>query len=198
MRWISATDTSAHTSVMAVTSSVGRKMSAALKPTSPCLTAMVWRMAMTEVGISVSPAVLSTRNMICALVAVSGSRLSDCSSCIAFSPSGVAALSSPSRLALMFMVIAPCAGCPAGTPGNRWRISGFTARAKASIMPARSPIFMKPSHSAITPVSPMAMSKPVLAASNSAVISLGKTEKSPSSVCTSAATKALTKNPSQT
>ena len=118
--------------------------------------------------------------MICALVAVSGrSWLSDCSSCIAFSPSGVAALSRPSRLALMFIVIAPCAGCPAGTPGNSWRSSGFTPRAKASTMLARSPIFMNPSHSAMMPTRPSEMSKPVLAASNIAVIRRGKTLKSP-------------------
>ncbi len=110
MRCTAATAIKADSSEQAVATNVGRKMSAALKPTSPCLTAMVWRMAMTEVGISVRPAVFSTRNMICALVAVSGRSLSVCNSCIAFSPSGVAALSSPSRLALMFMVIAPCAG----------------------------------------------------------------------------------------
>ena len=179
MRCTAATSTSADNSPQAVTMSVGKKMSAALKPTSPCLTAIVCRMAMTEVGISVSPAVFSTRNMICALVAVPGRVLSDCNSCIAFSPRGVAALSSPSRLALMFIVIAPCAGCPAGTPGNRWRNTGFTLRAKASTMPARSPIFMNPSHSAMMPTRPSEMSKPVLAASNIAVIRRGKTLKSP-------------------
>ena len=198
MRCTQATASSATTSVMAVTSSVGKKMSAALKPATPCCTAMVWRMAMTEVGISVKPAVLSTRNMICALVAVSGRSLSDCSSCMAFRPRGVAALSRPSRLALMFMVIAPCAGWPAGTPGKICRMTGCTARAKCSIMPARSPIFMKPSHSAIMPVSPSEISKPVLAAPNSASIWRGKAPRSPASVCTSAATKALRKKASQT
>ena len=76
--------------------------------------------------------------------------------------------------------------------------NSLTPRANASIMPARSPIFMKPSHSAITPARPRAISKPVLAASNSAAIRRGNTLKSPSSVCTSAATKALRKKPSQT
>ena len=65
-------------------------------------------------------------------------------------------------------------------------------------MPARSPIFIKPSHSAMMPTSPMEMSKPVLAASNMALSSLGKIVRSPSARCTAAATKALRKKPSQT
>ncbi|MNR31931.1 hypothetical protein D3C85_1494730 [compost metagenome] len=100
-------------------SSVGRKISAALKPVSPCLTAIACRMAMTDVGISVSPAVFRTMNMIWALLAVSALGFSAWSSRIALSPSGVAALSRPSRLADTFIIIAPCAGWPCGTPGKK-------------------------------------------------------------------------------
>ncbi len=57
-----------------------------------------------------SPDVFSTRNMIWAFEAVSGSGFSSCSSCIALSPSGVAALSRPSMLAAKFMMMEPWAG----------------------------------------------------------------------------------------
>src|SRR3546814_13912664 len=56
-------------------------------------------------GSSVSDEELSTRNSICALVAVLGSGLSVCRECIALRPIGVAALSSPSALAAKFSVI---------------------------------------------------------------------------------------------
>ena len=65
---------------------------------------------MMDMGMSVSPDVLSTRNIIMGLVAVSLFGLSVCSCSIAFSPSGVAALSSPNILAAMFMNIAPVTG----------------------------------------------------------------------------------------
>ena len=197
-RWISATSSSADSSEIEVTTSVGKKMSAALKPLTPCCTAMVWRIAITEVGISVSPAVFSTRNRICALVARSGCGLSDCSSCMALSPSGVAALSSPSMLADMFIVMAPCAGWPAGTPGNRWRNMGSTPRASTLIRPAFSPTRSSPSHNAIMPVRPMAISKPDLAASNSAVSKREKASRSPCSSCHRAIRKPPRKKPSQT
>ncbi len=152
---------------------------------------------MTEVGISVSPAVFSTMNRICASVARSGCGFSVCSSCMAFRPSGVAALSSPSRLAETFITIAPCAGWPGGTPGNSCRSAGAASRASASTMPARSPMRRMPSHSAITPTSPMEMSKPVRAESNIAASSAGNTSMSPISNRTAATAKALTKKASQ-
>src|SRR5690606_17821014 len=68
------------------------------------------RSAMTDVGISVIPAVLSTRNMIWAFVAVFLSSFSFCNSFMAFSPTGVAALSRPSIFAEKFMMMEPFAG----------------------------------------------------------------------------------------
>ena len=69
-------------------------------------------------------------------------------------PMGVAALSSPSMLAEMFMNIAPMAGCPLGMPGNSREKKGLIRRPKNSITPAFSPIFIMPSHRVSTPVSP--------------------------------------------
>ena len=46
-------------------------------------------------------------------------------------------------------------------------------------MPARSPIFITPSHSAITPVRPSAISNAALLLSNSAFTSAAKTSASP-------------------
>lgn len=181
-----------------VDSSVGRKMSAALKPASPCLTASACRMAITEVGTSVTPAVLSTTNISCASLARRGCGLIDCSSRMACRPSGVAALSRPSTLAETFIIIAPLAAWPGGTDGNRWRISGFTRRANRSTTPARSPTRMMPSHSAIMPVSPSAISKPVRAASNMPVSMREKISMSPIATCTQAVTKATRKKASQT
>jgi hypothetical protein len=68
------------------------------------------RYTITLMGIIVSPAVLSTRNMIWALEAVSLIGLSSCISFIAFSPRGVAALSRPSMLAEKFIRIEPKTG----------------------------------------------------------------------------------------
>ncbi len=79
---------------------------------------------MTVVGISVMPAVLSTRNMIIGLLAVSGFGLISCSSRMAFRPSGVAALSRPSMLALKFITMLPLAGWPGGMSGKTRRKKG--------------------------------------------------------------------------
>ena len=79
----------------------GRKMSAGLAAPS-CA-----RYAMIVVGMIVSPLAPSTTNMIMALEALVLSALSDCSSDMALSPMGVAALSSPSMLAAKFMNMVP-------------------------------------------------------------------------------------------
>ncbi len=80
-----------------------------------------------EMGISVRPDVLSTRNMIIAFEAVTFSSsasvfsplafnssifpfFNSCNCSIAFRPSGVAALSRPSMLAAMFMKMEPVTG----------------------------------------------------------------------------------------
>ena len=149
-------------------------------------------------GNSVTAAVLMTRNRICASVAVSGSGLSVCNSRMALSPSGVAALSSPSMLAAMFMVMLPSAGWPAGTPGNRRRNSGASPRAIRSIRPARSPTFMMPSHSVITPVRPSAISNAVFEVSNSDLtIWAGRSVAPNSTTCNSVVKIATRMNPAQ-
>ena len=80
---------------------IGRK-------TSEGLAAPIWaRYTMMLMGMTVSPEVLSTRNMIWALEAVSLSGFSSWSSCMAFRPRGVAALSRPSMLAAKFMIMEP-------------------------------------------------------------------------------------------
>lgn len=152
---------------------------------------MLWRMAITEVGMIVMPAVLSTRNMIIGSLAVLLSGLISCSSFIAFRPSGVAALSRPSMLALMFMTMLPPAGWLRGMPGNTRSKSGAMARANRSIMPARSPIFMMPSHRHITPTRPSEMSKPVFAVSKSPVMIFVKIVMSPCASLNSATTKPI-------
>ena len=78
------------------------------KNTSAGLAAPIWeRYAMMVVGMMVNPLTPSTTNMIMALDALDLSLLSSCSSAIALSPIGVAALSSPSMLAAKFMNIVP-------------------------------------------------------------------------------------------
>ena len=76
-----------------VASIIGRK-------TSDGLAAPICaRYIMIVIGIRVNPEALMQRNIIIGLLAESFSVFSSCSCCIAFSPIGVAALSSPSRLA---------------------------------------------------------------------------------------------------
>ena len=111
------------------------------------------------IGISISPEVFSTRNMIIGLVAVSFFGFSSCNSFIALSPMGVAALSSPSMLAERFMKMDPMAGCPLGMFGKRRQNTGLSQRDSALIMPLCSPIFMMPSQRARIPVSPSDISK---------------------------------------
>ena len=133
-------------------------------------------------GMMVSPDVLSTRNMIIELEAVSLSfatfsadhpfnipspsffdLFNSCMLSIALSPSGVAALSSPSILAAMFIKMCPVAGCPLGMSGKRRVKSGLSALESKLTTPPCSPIFMMPIHKERTPVSPMEISKAVLA-----------------------------------
>ena len=141
-------------------------------------------------GSKVTAEVLSTRNRICASEAVSLSGLRLCRSCMAFSPMGVAALSSPSMLAARFMVMEPMAGCPAGTSGIRRVNSGVTARDNMPIRPLCSAMRNKPSHSAISPIRPMAISTDSEAISNMlAMTSLKTSGFWPVNHCQSAARK---------
>ena len=116
-------------------------------------------------GMMVRPDVLSTRNMIIGLVAVSFLGFSSCRPSMAFRPSGVAALSSPSMLAEMFMKMLPMTGWFLGMSGNSLQNSGLSPRASRLTSPPRSPIFMMPIHSDSTPVSPREISKAFLAES---------------------------------
>lgn len=123
--------------------------------------APIWaRYTMIEIGISISPEVLITRNMIIGLLAVSFFGFSSCNSFIALSPIGVAALSSPSILADIFIKIDPITGVPWGYRETGGRIPGSTQRDSALIRPLFSPIFMMPNHKERTPVNPREPQKP--------------------------------------
>ena len=140
----------------------------------------------------------STRNRICALLAVVALGLSVCNSRIARKPMGVAALSRPSMFAAKFRVIRPIAGCPRGTSGIRCANSGPRARASRSINPACSAMRRKPSHKVNVPNSRITTSTDSLAMSNSAAIIAANTAASPPIVQRSnAETAAIRKNPSQ-
>ena len=111
------------------------------------------RIATVVAGINCTEAVLIARKVHIALLAVPGRGLSFSRSCIARSPSGVAALLRPSMFAAMFMTIVPIAGCVAGTSGKSHFSTGRSARARISTRPDFSASFISPSHSAITPAS---------------------------------------------
>ena len=111
---------------------------------------------MIPVGSRVTLEVLIARNSAMALVAVPLCGLSLSSSCMARMPNGVAALPRPSTLAEMLRIMAPMAGCSAGTSGNRRTMSGRTTRAMMTRSPPASATFMSPRKSAITPTRPMA------------------------------------------
>ena len=157
------------------------------------------RKAITEVGIRVMPAVLSTRNIIWALLAVSFSGFNSCNSFIAFKPTGVAALSRPSILAEKFIIIDPLAGWFLGTPGKSLLKKGATPLANKVIIPALSPIFMMPSQKVMIPIRPKEISAPVLALSNIPFTTLIKMLVSPKKMSLiSATTKAIRKKAIQT
>ena len=132
------------------------------------------RMATALAGMSWTELVLSARKVHIALVAVPGRGLSFSKSCMARSPSGVAALARPSMLADMFMIMDPIAGCSAGTSGKRRVMSGRRARAKACMSPDLSARRMMPSQRAMTPASGRAMvMTAVLADSKAASVTAG-------------------------
>ena len=68
-------------------------------------------------------------------------------------------------LALKFMMMEPVAGWFRGTPGKSREKKGPTTRERMGTIPPLSPIFISPSHSDITPASPMEISSPVFAIS---------------------------------
>src|SRR5665648_1167724 len=87
------------------------------------------RTAITVAGMIVIQEVFKARNVIMAGLAVSGVAFSFWSSCIAFSPKGVAALPNPSMLALKFIIMAPSAGLFGFRDGNKRRTAGPNTRA---------------------------------------------------------------------
>ena len=153
------------------------------------------RYTIIEIGISVSPLVFSTRNMIIGFEAVSFFVFSSCSCSIAFRPRGVAALSKPSMLAAMFMKMEPVTGWPLGISGNSFTKTGLSSRASTLTIPPFSPIFMIPSQSDNTPVRPRDISKAVFDDENVESIIAGNTSKSPKNAnFTAAITNATRKN----
>ena len=151
-------------------------------------------------GMSVSPLAFNTRNMICELLAtvLSSLGLSSCNCFIACRPIGVAALSSPSMFALIFMSIVPTTGWSFGISGNRRLNSGETIFASICTAPAFSPIFMMPSQRERMPVRPRAISNAVFDMSNAPMMALLKIWVSPKAIhCTMHATNAPKKKISQ-
>jgi len=108
-----------------------------------------------------SPEVFSTRNIIMELLAVSFLGFNSCSSSMAFSPIGVAALSSPNMFAAIFIKIDPVTGCPLGISGKSLQNKGLSHLESWLISPLSSPTFMIPIHKANTPVRPIDMSNAV-------------------------------------
>ena len=115
------------------------------------------RTATALAGMSCTELVLSARKVHIALVAVPGRGFNFSRSCMARSPSGVAALASPSMLAAMFMIIEPMAGCSAGTSGKMRVMRGRSSLAMTWMSPDFSARRMTPSQSAMTPASGRAM-----------------------------------------
>jgi hypothetical protein len=72
---------------------------------------------------------------------------------MAFNPKGVAALSSPNKLAEKFIIICPYAGCFSGNSGKRRLKNGATILERKRIAPAFSPMFMKPRNKVMIPIS---------------------------------------------
>ena len=169
-----------------------------MKMSVGCAAPICARYTMILTGISVSPDVFNTRNMIIGFDAVSFFMFSSCICSIAFSPSGVAALSSPSMLAAIFMKIEPVTGCPFGMSGNNLVNTGDSRRAKALTTPPFSPTFITPSQSDSTPVNPSDISKAVFDDENVESIIAGNTSKSPRNTnFTAAITKATRKKATQ-
>ena len=99
-----ATDINPAMAAKYVASNMGRNTSAGLAAPS-CA-----RYVMIDTGTNVNPLVTSTRNIIIEFDALSFCLFDSCNSCIACSPSGVAALSIPSIVADRFISIDPKAG----------------------------------------------------------------------------------------
>ena len=77
------------------------------------------------------------------------------------------------------MNMLPVTGCPLGMSGKSFVNTGESTRAKAFTTPPFSPIFIIPSHSESTPVSPSDISKAVFDVSKVELMIAGKTSVSP-------------------
>ena len=103
-------------------------------------------------------------------------------------------MSRPSILAAIFIKMEPVAGCPFGMSGKSLTNTGESTRARRFTRPARSPIFITPSHSASIPVRPIEISNALFEVSNVESIIAGKMVVSPRNRSfTSATTKAMMK-----
>ena len=88
----------------------------------------------------------------------------------------------------------PVTGCPLGMSGNRRVKTGDSTLANTFTTPPFSPIFIMPSHSDSTPVSPSDISKAVFDESKVEFIIAGNTSTSPINTSrTAAMTKAMRK-----
>ena len=122
------------------------------------------------IGIMVTAEALITINIISAFDAVSLRGLSSCICSMALRPIGVAALSSPSMLAAIFITIEPIAGWCSGISGMIFLNNGVNPRASKSVRPDFSAIFKRPSHKQSMPVKLMAMLNADFAEANKAFI----------------------------
>ena len=89
---------------------------------------------------------MSTTKMTISLLAVSEQLFSLLSSPIAFSPNGVAALPSPKRFALMFIVMLLKASLFLSSLGNKGRSRGAKSFEMRAVNPLSSAIFIMPDH----------------------------------------------------
>ena len=95
----------------------------------------------------------------------------------------------------MFMKMLPVTGCPLGMSGNSRANTGDSTRANALTTPPLSPIFITPSHSVSTPVSPSEISNAVFDDEKVESIIAGNTSTSPRNTRrTSPMANAMTKN----
>ena len=170
-------------------------MSIGTKTSVGCAAPSCERYIMMLIGMIVSPEVFNTRNIIIEFDARSLPPFSSWSSLMAFSPKGVAALSSPSILAERFMNIDPLTGCPFGRSGNSRENTGLSHRASTLTTPPASPTFIIPIHSVSTPVRPIESLNADSAESKVDEMIASNTPASPrNNVLTAATTNAMRKN----
>jgi hypothetical protein len=82
-------------------------------------------------------------------------------------------------LAARFMKMLPVTGCPVGISGKSLVKIGLNTRAKRSMTPPFSPIFMMPNHKDSTPVKPREISNAVFEELNVELMISGNTPVSP-------------------